>query len=402
MHPNLENISSLRRQFETELFDRVLPFWQKNSPDKKNGGLYNCLDRTGCVYDTTKHSWLQARQVWMFSTLYNDVEQNLKWLQLAKSGMDFLKRYAKRADNRIYFSLTEKGAPIYLQRKIFSECFYTIALAQYAKATGEAALEKEAAEMFETVWDLAYTLGKTGRPIMDGDDAAQTLAVPMILLNVIEELCGDDYGAYYDRIELCLENVDRHLINNKVYENISKSGDQKSTAAARLMNPGHAIEAGWFLQHWALRLKDDDLVQKSAEIIRNSFNFGWDDKFGGLFYFLDAEGLTPTQLEWDMKLWWPHCEAMYSFLLNYSTFGRQEDWDRFIQVKEYAFDHFSDPEYGEWFGYLNRRGDATHSFKGGPYKGCFHVPRALYYCWKLLSKLEADNMYKQADTSETG
>jgi N-acylglucosamine 2-epimerase len=388
MGPNKIDISSLRQEFETELFDRVLPFWQKNSPDKKNGGLYNCLDRDGHVYDTTKHSWLQARQVWMFSTLYNEVEQNPEWLQIARSGFDFLKHHAKRDDNRIHFSLTEKGAPIYLQRKIFSECFYTIALAQYAKATGESAYEKEAVEMFETVWDLAYTPGKSGRPILDGEDVAQTLAVPMILLNVIEELCGDDYELYRDRIEMCLKNVDRHLLNGKIYENISKSGDQKSTAVVRLMNPGHAIEAGWFLQHWALRLKDDDLKQRSAQIIRDSFDHGWDEKFGGLFYFLDAEGLAPTQLEWDMKLWWPHTEAIYSFLLNYATFGESSDWQKFLQVKEYAFDHFSDPDHGEWFGYLNRRGDVTHQFKGGPYKGCFHVPRALYYCWKVLSTIE--------------
>ena len=35
---------------------------------------------------------------------------------------------------------------------------------------------------------------------------------------------------------------------------------------------------------------------------------------------------------------------------------------------------FVDPEYGEWFGYLDRQGEVTHSFKGGPWKGsnrCF-------------------------------
>ncbi len=28
----------------------------------------------------------------------------------------------------------------------------------------------------------------------------------------------------------------------------------------------------------------------------------------------------------------------------------------------------------------------THTFKGGPYKGCFHVPRALFFCEQQLQK----------------
>ena len=32
---------------------------------------------------------------------------------------------------------------------------------------------------------------------------------------------------------------------------------------------------------------------------------------------------------------------------------------------------FSDPQYGEWFGYLNQKGEVTHTFKGGPFKGKF-------------------------------
>jgi N-acylglucosamine 2-epimerase len=50
--------------------------------------------------------------------------------------------------------------------------------------------------------------------------------------------------------------------------------------------------------------------------------------------------------------------------------------------------HFPDTAHGEWYGYLDRRGEVTHRFKDGPYKGCFHVPRARWLCWRLLRKLE--------------
>ena len=65
-------------------------------------------------------------------------------------------------------------------------------------------------------------------------------------------------------------------------------------------------------------------------------------------------------------------------------------WTRFEQAAEYALAHFSDAAGGgEWYGYCDRDGRVTHPFKGGPYKGCFHVPRALLKCEAVLERLAA-------------
>jgi N-acylglucosamine 2-epimerase len=45
-------------------------------------------------------------------------------------------------------------------------------------------------------------------------------------------------------------------------------------------------------------------------------------------------------------------------------------------------------EYGEWFGYLNRRAEVLLPLKGGKWKGCFHIPRALYLVSKELSSIK--------------
>jgi N-acylglucosamine 2-epimerase len=89
-----------------------------------------------------------------------------------------------------------------------------------------------------------------------------------------------------------------------------------------------------------------------------------------------------------MKLWWPHAEALYAHLLDYSITREAADWEAFVRTDAYTFSRFPDPDHGEWYGYLDRRGEVTHRFKGGPYKGCFHVPRALWLCWRLLQQLE--------------
>ena len=49
--------------------------------------------------------------------------------------------------------------------------------------------------------------------------------------------------------------------------------------------------------------------------------------------------------------------------------------------------HFPDATHGEWFGYLNRKGEILLSLKGGKWKGCFHVPRGLWQCWQALERM---------------
>ena len=67
----------------------------------------------------------------------------------------------------------------------------------------------------------------------------------------------------------------------------------------------------------------------------------------------------------------------------------EEKWLRWLKkVDEYTFRVFPDPQNGEWFGYCDRQGNVTHSLKGGAYKGCFHVPRALLFS---VQRIEASS-----------
>jgi N-acylglucosamine 2-epimerase len=118
-------------------------------------------------------------------------------------------------------------------------------------------------------------------------------------------------------------------------------------------------------------------TRRVLEIMEGSLEFGWDREYGGLLYFVDNEGRPGLTLESDMKLWWPHTEALYSLVLAYLRTG-DEKWLRWLErVDEYSFRVFADPGLGEWFGYCDRAGRVTIDAKGGNYKGCFHVPRAL-------------------------
>ena len=81
----------MANQYKDELLNNVLPFWLENSQDHEYGGYFTCLDREGRVFDTDKFIWLQGREVWMFSMLYNKVEKRKEWLDCAVQGGEFLK-----------------------------------------------------------------------------------------------------------------------------------------------------------------------------------------------------------------------------------------------------------------------------------------------------------------------
>ena len=214
----------------------------------------------------------------------------------------------------------------------------------------------------------------------------KNFALPMILCNLTLELeTLLDKNEINEITDNCIHEVmdvfldkDRKLI----YENVLPDGSHADCFDGRLINPGHGIEAMWFIMDIGRKRKDRELMEKAANTVLDILEFGWDREHGGIFYFLDAEGKAPQQLEWDQKLWWVHLETLVALVMAYQITGRKVFWDWYLKVHDYAWKHFADPEYGEWFGYLNRRGEVLLNIKGGKWKGCFHVPRAFYRCWR--------------------
>ena len=384
-------------QYRDSLLNDVLPFWQRFSPDQEKGGFFTCLDRDGQVYDTDKFIWLQARQVWTFSMLYNQVEQNAAWLEVARHGADFLQKYGRSANGKRgtapwYFSTTRDGKPLVQPYNIFSDCFASMAFGQLSLATGNDEYAHIAKSTFRQIlarrenpkgaWNKAVA---TTRPL-------KNFALPMILCNLaleIEPLL--DKPLVEQTIDECIHEVmnvffDPYL--GLIRENVTPDGHVSDSFEGRLLNPGHAIEAMWFIMDLAIRRGDRTLLERAVQITLTTLEYAWDKEYGGILYFMDAKGYPPQQLEWDQKLWWVHVETLISLLKGYQLTGNSACWAWFERVHAYTWAHFPDPADGEWFGYLNRRGEVLLPLKGGKWKGCYHVPRGLYQCWQILNKLE--------------
>lgn len=382
----------LAQKYKFELLNKVIPFWLNHSKDEEFGGFFTCLDRTGKVFDTDKFIWLQAREVWMFSSLYNNVEQKPEWLEMALHGADFLKKHAKDTDGNWYFSLNRQGEPLIQPYNIFSDCFACMAFGQLYKATGNEEHAEIAKQTFQNILKKSDNPKGKYNKSFPGTRPLKGFSLPMILCNLsleIEHLL--DPELVKETIDTVIHEVMDVFYDEKsglIFENVNPDGSFSDSFEGRLLNPGHAIEAMWFIMDLADRLKNKELMDKAVQILLKTLKYGWDEKYGGIFYFLDVKGFPPQQLEWDQKLWWVHIETLISLIKAYHFTRNQECLQWFEKVHDYTWSHFSDSEYAEWFGYLNRQGEVLLPLKGGKWKGCFHVPRGLYQVWKTLEKLE--------------
>jgi len=381
----------LETLYKDSLLGDVIPFWENHSLDSECGGYFTCLDREGNIYDTDKFVWLQARQVWTFSMLYDRMEDRREWLDIARHGVEFLLKHGMDAEGNWYFALDRCGNALIQPYNIFSDCFAAMALSQYAVASGSDRAKEIALRTFRNILHRKdnpkgqYYKGIPGaRPML-------SFALPMIISNLVLELewmLPKDESA--DTVNRCLAEVMDLFLDSStglIFEHISPDGSHPDCFDGRLINLGHGIEGMWFIMDIARRSGDTALRDRTVNTILNILDFGWDKEYGGIFYFLDAKGKPPQQLEWDQKLWWVHAETLVALAKGYLLTGRQDCRKWYEKVHNYTWQHFPDPVHGEWFGYLNRQGEVLLEAKGGKWKGCFHVPRALYLCYRTFAEM---------------
>lgn len=386
------DFKQISSRYKRELLENCLPFWLEHSQDKEYGGYFSCLNRDGSVYDTDKFIWLQGREVWMFAMLYNNVEKNQQWLDCAIQGAEFLKKYGHDENCDFYFSVNREGRPLVQPYNIFSNTFACMAFAQLAKATGNDEYAQIARRIFGRILERRSNPKGQWCKAYPGTRPMKDFALPMIICNMaleIEDIL-EDKSVLEQTIDTCLHEVFDVFYQPELgcmLENVSSvDGAPVDCFEGREINPGHDLEALWFMMNLGLRRGDKALIEKCVEISLCVIERGWDKEFGGIYYFLDAKGVPQQKLEWDQKLWWVHIESAIAMLKGYQLTGNEKCLEWFLKLDAYLWDNFKDKEYPEWFGYLNRRGEVLLPLKGGKWKGCFHVPRGLYQIWQLAEK----------------
>ena len=387
-----EYLNGWSQKYRDDLVNNIMPFWLKNGLDRVNGGVYTCVDRDGSLIDSTKSVWFQGRFAFVCSFAYNTVEKNPEWLAAAKSTIDFIEAHCFDTDGRMYFEVMADGTPLRKRRYVFSESFAAIAMAEYAKASGDMTYAQKALDLFKDIRKFVATPGYM-EPKYLPSLQAKGHSLVMILINTASRIRNVISDPVLD------QQIDESIASLKDFmkpefeallEMVGPNGEFIDTINGRLINPGHCIETAWFLLEEAKhRGWDKELTQQALQILDWSWEWGWDKQYGGIINFRDCKNLPPQDYSQDMKFWWPQTEAIIATLYAYEATGDDKYLIWHKQISEWTYAHFPDAEYGEWYGYLHRDGTVAQPAKGNIFKGPFHIPRMMvksYELCKILTK----------------
>ena len=223
--------------------------------------------------------WMQWRVVWMLCELYSKLEKREDWLKLAESGYNFLTKHGRDEQGRYYFSLARDGRPTMAPYSVFSECFAVMGCAAYYRATGDEAAKAEALRAFENYLQRESRPKGEWTKEMPGRDPMRK---PWLLYDEGQPVCGPAgmpgrhfirRGAYEDNSYLVLHDFWNPEF--KVASRISAwtGSFDLDSMIGRHLNPGHVIEAMWFIMNAAQRMGDGQVIQKAADIVLAELDF---------------------------------------------------------------------------------------------------------------------------------
>lgn len=318
-----EYLQTWSDSYKNDMISNIMPFWMKYGWDRKNGGVYTCVDRDGQLMDTTKSVWFQGRFAFTCSYAYNHIEHNSEWLEAAKSTLDFIEAYCFDTDGRMFFEVTETGLPIRKRRYVFSETFAAIAMSEYAIASGDHNYAVKALKLFNDIRRFLSTPGilepkYCERVQMKGH------SIIMILINVASRIRAAINDPVLDQqIEESIAILRKDFMHPEfkaLLETVGPNGEFIDTNATRTINPGHCIETSWFiLEEAKSRNWDKEMVDTALTILDWSWEWGWDKEFGGIINFRDCRNLPSQDYAHDMKFWWPQTEAIIATLYAYQA-----------------------------------------------------------------------------------
>jgi len=364
--------------YKNDLKNNILKFWLENSIDYENGGIYTCVTEDGKIYGEEKSVWFQGRALWVFSKAYNLIEKNPEYLRAAENIYKFLEKCTDK-DGRMFFTVTKEGKEIQKRRYYFSETFAAIGCAEYYKASGDKNALYDAEKYFDVAYEC-FTGKRETLPKFNGENHSfKSLSPVMIMLATSQVLRSiPELEEKYNKIAgECLDEIlsGGFLTDKALLEHVSKDGKAVDSPTGRIVNPGHSLEAAWFIMAEGLLTDNQKAIDAAKKIIDITLPLGIDKKHGGIIAFTDLKGLPPVQLEWDMKLWWPQCEAMIALRLAYLVFKEEKYNDLYLELQKYCEKYFIDNKNGEWYGYLHYDNTVSTTLKGNIFKGPFHIPR---------------------------
>lgn len=344
------DFKKLREQYKEALLGKFIPNMGKYVVDHELGGFMCSVDiLTRKLVNTTKRAWYEGRGIWMYSFLYNNIDKDPAYLEIARKSKDFiLKRFP--TDGSYYISsFTKEGNPIGdIEGDIYGNLFVAEGLAEYAKAVNETKYFEQAKEI---VLNAVQRYDRT--EFTYNYKAESRIAGPrilghwMILLSVCTQMLRQkndrEIKALADR---CVDaimnhhlNADYRLLNEALAHDLSPLTDPLASQYGDL---GHGCETLAFVMNYAVLIKDADLFHRSAKEFKRHVDASWDDVYGGYYHELTHVDKNIWTLN---KLRWVHEEILIGAMILIEHTGDEWAINCYARTEEYIRKNYVRPEY---------------------------------------------------------
>ena len=345
------NLEQLRKTYKEALFNRFIPNMDSLVVDHELGGFMcsvNILTRK--LTSTNKRAWYEGRGMWTYSFLYNNLEKNPRYLEIARKSKDFILKLLP-ADDRFYVSgFSKEGKPLSdSEGDIYGNLFVAEGLAEYSKASGERQyfdLAKKIILKAVARYDRAdFTYRYKGETNVNGP---RILGHWMILLSVTTQMLRQaaqdaEIKALADR---CVDAIMKHhinpeygLLNEAIAHDFSPLADSVATQVGDI---GHGCETLAFVMNYAVLRKNAALFREASEAFKRHVTVAKDTVYGGHFHLLNNVNTNDWVLN---KVRWLQEEIMIGALILIEHTGDQWALNCFAETEAYVREKFVRPEY---------------------------------------------------------
>ena len=401
-------LEELREEHRYWLLDDFLPFMDNYVIDHELGGFMCTVDRDGTQLSSNKRTWYEGRGTWVYSYLYNNIEQNPKYIEIAQKSVDFIMKQNPLGKELMPSGYTKEGKPRQDRPDpiFYGDMFVASGFQEFSKIKGN-----------EKYWDMAKDIvlkcvdiydnrpgysdlsggsRRRGRPqrssaqqtaqeeTMPGVERPRIMGHWMVLLNCAQMMLETRQDPEIEKIaDRCVDavmkyhyNPDYGLLNEYLNHDLSRiESDNYGQVCI-----GHGPETLWMVLYDAVRRKDKVLFDRAADYLRRSVEVFWDDVYGGLLAGLNHV----DDYTWNVrqKSAWLQMEVLIGLLCVIEHTGEQWAKDWYNKLHTYVLDKFPLKQYGYplWFAYADRKVTFTEH-----YNRCEHFHHPRYFMQNLLA-----------------
>lgn len=381
-------------ELSRELTGNILPFWIRRMQDPA-GGWYGCMDGEGRLDpDAPKGAILNARLLWTFSAAYRILGAPEYRLAAERSFAEIRDRFFDPEYGGVLWSLDAAGQPLDGKKQFYAIAFAIYGLAEYHRATGEAAALDLAVRLYRDIEAHSFdgdgyleACTREWAPIADmrlsekDRNDAKTMNTHLHILEGYTAL----YRVWKDTglrrrlsglVEIFLDRIvrpDGHL---------GLFFDEAWRPQSETVSYGHDIEASWLLEEAADVLDDPALRERTSAACRRiaaAALEGWKPGAGMVYELEPATGRVDGD-----RHWWVQAETVVGCWNRYRRDGDPVWAERALDTWDFIRREIICPD-GEW--YWSRRADGTANTaddRAGFWKCPYHNGRM---CLELIERL---------------